>query len=186
MLKLFGGTTVIRNLQLEQAFGALPQLYANVDISNLDLETLTKTFDFGKITGRLDGQVHDLRLSNWQPVQFDAKFHTPDTDKSRHRISQKAVDNLSQIGGGASGVLSRSFLRFFEDFSYKELGLNCMLLNDICEMSGVGEAEQGYYIVKGGGLPPRINVVGYTRRVDWPDLIERLENVSRSSGPVIQ
>jgi hypothetical protein len=186
MLKLFGGTTVIRNLQLEQAFGSLPQLYANVDISNLDLETLTKTFDFGKITGRLDGQVHDLRLSNWQPVQFDAKFHTPEMDKSRHRISQKAVDNLSQIGGGASGVLSRSFLRFFEDFSYKELGLNCMLLNDICEMSGVGEAEQGYYIVKGGGLPPRINVVGYTRRVDWPDLIERLENVSRSSGPVIQ
>jgi hypothetical protein len=186
MLKLFGGTTVIRNLQLEQPFGALPQLYADVDINTLDLETLTQTFDFGKITGKLDGQVHQLRLSDWRPVQFDAQFVTPETDKSRRRISQKAVDNLSQIGGGASGVLSRSFLRFFEDFSYQKLGLNCKLLNDTCEMSGVGDAEQGYYIVKGGGLPPRINVVGYTRRVDWPDLIERLKSVSQGPGPVIQ
>lgn len=186
MLKLFGGTTVIRNLQLEQPFGALPQLYADVDIKSLDLETLTQTFDFGKITGKLDGQVHQLRLSDWQPVQFDAQFVTPETDKSRRRISQKAVDSLSQIGGGASGILSRSFLRFFEDFSYQKLGLNCKLLNDTCEMSGVGEAEQGYYIVKGGGLPPRINVVGYTRRVGWTDLIERLKGVRQSSGPVIQ
>jgi hypothetical protein len=186
LVKLFEGTTIIRNLELGKPFGSLPQLYANVDLIGLNLETLTQTFDFGKITGKLDGKVNNLRLSNWQPVQFDASFATPEGDKSRRRISQKAVDNLSQIGGGAGGVLSRSFLRFFEDFSYQRLGLSCKLVNEVCEMSGVGKAEQGYYIVKGGGLPPRINVVGYTRRVDWPDLIERLKAVSQSSGPVVQ
>lgn len=186
MMKVFNGTTIIRDLSLDEPFGVLPQLYANVDITGLDLKTLTKTFDFGKITGKLDGQIKQLRLSNWQPVNFDARFYTPDGDKSKRRISQKAVDNLSKIGGGAGGLLSRSFLRFFEDFSYKRLGLSCKLSNDVCEMNGVSEAEQGYYIVKGGGLPPRINVVGYTRRVDWTDLIERLKNVSQSSGPTIQ
>lgn len=186
LVKLFEGTTVIRDLQLDKPFGALPQLYANVDMKGLNLETLTQTFDFGKITGKLDGKVSDLRLSNWQPVQFVANFATPEGDKSRRRISQKAVDNLSQIGGGASGILQRSFLRFFEDFSYQKLGLSCTLHNEVCEMSGVEEADQGYYIVKGGGLPPRINVVGYTRRVDWPDLIERLKAVSESSGPVVR
>ena len=186
MVKLFEGTTVIRDLRLDKPFGALPQLYANIDLTGLDLEILTQTFDFGKITGKLDGRVSDLRLSNWQPVQFDAHFATPDGDKSRRRISQKAIDNLSQIGGGVGGILSRSFLRFFEDFSYQKLGLSCILRNATCAMSGVGEAKQGYYIVKGGGLPPRINVVGYTRQVDWPDLIERLKAVSQSSGPVIQ
>mgnify|MGYP000494595671 CR=1 FL=1 len=186
LVKLFGGTTIVKNLQLDTPFGALPQLYANVDIKNLDLETLTRTFDFGKITGKLDGQLNQLRLSNWQPVAFDARFYTPEGDKSKRRISQKAVENLSQIGGGAGGILSRSFLRFFEDFSYQRLGLSCKLANDVCEMTGVSEAEQGYYIVKGGGLPPRINVVGYTRRVGWTDLIERLKSVSQSSGPVIQ
>jgi hypothetical protein len=186
MVKLFEGTTVIRDLRLDKPFGALPQLYANVDLNGLDLEILTQTFDFGKITGKLDGRLSDLRLSNWQPVHFDAHFATPEGDKSRRRISQKAIDNLSQIGGGVGGILSRSFLRFFEDFSYQKLGLNCVLRNETCAMSGVGEAKQGYYIVKGGGLPPRINVVGYTRQVDWPDLIERLKAVSQSSGPVIQ
>lgn len=186
LVKLFDGTTVIRDLRLNKPFGSLPQLYANIDLTGLDLETLTRTFDFGKITGKLDGRVSKLRLSNWQPVQFDASFATPEGDKSRRRISQRAVDNLSQIGGGVGGVLSRSFLRFFEDFSYQRLGLNCKLRNDVCEMSGVAEAEQGYYIVKGGGLPPRINVVGYTRQVDWPDLIDRLNAVSHSSGPVVQ
>lgn len=186
MVKLFEGTTVIRDLRLNKPFGTLPQLYGNIDLIGLDLETITSTFDFGKITGKLDGTVRNLRLSNWQPVQFDARFATPDGDKSRRKISQRAVDNLSQIGGGASGVLSRSFLRFFEDFSYQRLGLSCQLMNNVCQMSGVEEADNGYYIVKGGGLPPRINVVGYTRRVDWSDLIERLKAVQNSSGPVVQ
>lgn len=185
-VNLFEGDTIIRGLELDNPFGALPQLKANITLKGLNLETLTQTFDFGKITGKLDGKLNNLRLSNWQPVQFDASFATPEGDKSHRRISQKAVDNLSQIGGGASGILQRSFLRFFEDFSYQRLGLNCELRNEVCEMSGVDEAEQGYYIVKGGGLPPRINVVGYTRRVNWPDLIERLKAVSQSSGPVVK
>jgi len=185
-VKLFEGITTIRDLRLEQPFGSLPQLQANINMKGLNLEILTQTFDFGKITGKLDGKVTNFRLSNWQPVNFDASFATPEGDKSRRKISQKAVDNLSQIGGGATGILQRSFLRFFEDFSYQRLGLSCKLRNDVCEMSGVAEAKEGYYIVKGGGLPPRINVVGYTRQVDWPDLIERLKAVSQSSGPIVQ
>jgi len=185
-VNLFEGETLIRDLQLDNPFGVLPHLSANVTMDNINLETLTQTFDFGKITGKLDGKVNGLRLSNWKPVAFDAEFSTPEGDKSRRRISQKAVDSLSRVGGGAAGVLQRSFLRFFEDFSYQRLGLSCKLQNTVCDMSGVGEAEQGYYIVKGGGLPPRINVIGYTRRVNWPDLIERLEAVSNSDGPIIQ
>lgn len=186
-VKVFDGTTVIRDLRLSSPLGSLPQLYANIDISDLDLELLTRAFDFGRISGRLEGHVHQLRLSNWEPVQFDAMLATPEDNPGKRRISQKAVDNLTQLGGGATGMLSRSFLRFFDDFSYQKLGLSCRLQNEICEMSGVEEAEQGYYIVKGGGgLPPWINVIGYTRRVDWADLIARLLAVRDSSGPVIQ
>jgi hypothetical protein len=84
-------------------------------------------------------------------------------------------------------MISRSFLRFFDDFSYKRLGLSCHLRNDVCEMAGIEDAEQGYYIVKGGGgLPPWIDVIGYTRRVDWADLLERIKAVQNSSGPIIE
>ena len=185
-VNLFEGATVIKDLRLTDPFGSLPQLYANVALSNLDLETLTSTFDFGKITGKLDGRIDDLRLANWQPVAFDAAFYTPEGDESRRRISQQAVNNLSEVSGGASALLSRSFLRFFENFSYKQLGLSCKLVNDVCEMDGIKSAENGYYLVEGGGFPPQINVMGFTRRVNWPDLLERLKAVSNADGVVVE
>jgi hypothetical protein len=186
MVKLFKGTTIIHDLRLTELFGTAPQLYSNIDLIGFDLETMTETFDFGKMTGTIEGKVQNLRLANWQPVAFDAYLKTEKHDKVRHRISQQAVNNLSELGGGASGALSRTVLRFFEDFSYQRLGLSCKLRNDVCEMGGVEEAEQGYYIVKGGGLPPRINVKGFTRRVDWPELVERLKAVSNNPSPVMQ
>ncbi|MDX1572584.1 MAG: hypothetical protein R3341_01065 [Methylophaga sp.] len=185
-VKVFDGTTIIKDLQLQSPFGSLPQLYGNIDMQQIDLELLTRTFDFGKISGRLDGNISGLRLSNWQPVEFDAQFATSVNNPGKRRISQRAVDNLSQIGGGASGIMSRSFLQFFEDFSYDKLGIRCQLKNDVCQMSGIEDAEQGYYIVKGGGLPPWINVKGYTRLVDWPDLLARLQAVKNSDGPIIE
>lgn len=186
MVKVFDGTAVIRDLQLIQPFGYVPHLSANVDIDELDLETLTTTFDFGRISGTLNGYLHDLQLANWRPEQFDAWFVTDESADTKRRISQRAVNNLSQLGGGPSALLSRSFLRFFDDFSYQRLGLGCRLSRGVCEMRGVSDAEQGYHIVEGGGLPPWINVIGHNRRVDWSVLIERLQAVSQSDGPVIQ
>ncbi len=186
MVKLFNGTSVIHHLSLLDPLGAIPQLYADIDLQNFDLETMTNTFDFGTMTGTVSGKVNQLRLANWQPVAFDAYLETSENDDVPHKISQQAVNNLSSLGGGATGALSRSFLRFFENFSYDKLGISCKLQNDICQMSGVEPAEQGYYIVKGGGFPPTIDVIGHTSKVDWPELLDRLKAVSNSSGPVIQ
>lgn len=52
-------------------------------------------------------------------------------------------------------------------------------------MDGVKPAENGYYLVEGGGMPPQINVMGYTRRVNWPDLLARLKAVSNTEGIVV-
>ncbi len=177
-VQIFGGTVRVRNLRLEQPFGLVPKLYADMDLDLLDLETLTERFAFGRIQGKLSGKVHGLYLEDWQAVSFDARFYTPQGDRSPHRISQKAVDNLVASLGGMRGVLSRSFLRFFEEFSYDRLSLSCRLRNGICEMGGLEAAQNGYYIVKGKGLP-RVNIVGYTRRVRWESLLERLREVAR-------
>ena len=83
MVKLFEGTSIIRDLRLTKPFGSLPQLYANIDLLNMDLETLTETFEFGKITGKLDGKINNLRLSNWHPVQFDAHFLSSEKNKTK-------------------------------------------------------------------------------------------------------
>lgn len=186
LARAFDGELTVRNLRLEQPFGRVPRLNADVAVENLDLDALTRTFEFGRIEGRLRGRVDGLRMVNWAPVAFAADFATPAQDDSRHRISQRAVDNLSSIGGGVSGVLSRSLLGVFEDFPYDRLGLSCVLENAVCRMSGVAPADGGYYIVKGRFLPPRIDVVGYADRVDWPTLIERLKSVTLDQAPVVR
>lgn len=185
---VFDGLVTVSDLRLDDPFGKWPRLHANIDLDRLDLELLTSAFSFGRITGRLSGGIHGLELFNWTPIAFDARLYTPPGDRSRRRISQRAVENIGSIGGGGAGVtaaLSNGFLRFFEDFNYARLGISCKLENEVCEMNGVGPAPKGgYYLVQGRGLP-RIDVIGNSARVDWPRLVQQLIAVTESSGPVV-
>ncbi len=187
LVRVFDGEVTLSKLRLAQPLSVVPRLWVDARASNIDLETLTRTFSFGRIEGRLDGRVDELYMEAWRPVAFDAAFATPPGDKSRHRISQKAVDNISSIGGGGlSGALSRSFMRFFKDFPYDRLGLSCRLENGTCEMDGVAPAANGYYIVKSRLLPPRLDVIGYADRVDWESLVSQLIAVTQRQGAVVK
>jgi hypothetical protein len=186
LIRLFSGDVKINNLFLEDMFGALPRVRADVDMQGLDLETLTRTFSFGKITGKLQGYIHKLYLEAWRPVSFDARFETPEDDDSKHRISQRAVENISNLGGaGVSGAISRTFLRMFKEFGYSRLGISCRLQQGVCAMGGIEPAEKGYYIVRGGGVP-RIDIIGFNQNTDWEILVNKLQDISRNSEPVIK
>ncbi len=184
-VQVFSGEVRVRDLRLLRPLGPVPVFSSNVDIKGLSLAALTDAFSFGNIQGQLDGRVRGLVLQDWQPIAFDGAVFTPPGDRSRRRISQKAVESLSKLGG-ASGVISSMFLSLLKEFSYRELGLSCTLQNGVCEMGGAGPAEQGFYIVRGGGFPPRIDVLGYNKKVDWNTLLERLKTVTSSEGPVIR
>ncbi|MCK5479657.1 MAG: hypothetical protein KAJ06_00875 [Gammaproteobacteria bacterium] len=187
LVRVFGGEVTLRNLRLEQPFGVVPRLWVDAQAVNIDLETLTRTFSFGKIEGALDGRIDGLQMESWRPVAFDAEFATPEGDDSRHRISQKAVDNISSIGGaGIGGALSRSFLRFFEDFPYERLGIRCRLENGVCAMGGVEPTVNGYYLVKGRFIPPRLDVIGFADRVDWDSLVSQIAAVTGEQDVVVQ
>jgi hypothetical protein len=182
---VFDGAVRLRQLSIANPFGIIPVLRADVDIHDLSLDALTSTFSFGRIQGKLDGRVHGLILKDWKPTSFDARLLTPEDDDSRHRISQRAVENLASLGG-AGAVLSSTFLRLFKEFSYRRLGISCRLNNGVCEMGGVAPAENGYYIVEGGGWPPRIDVLGFNRHVDWNVLLGRLQQINTTEGPVVR
>ena len=171
--EVFGGRIVGSNIRLQDPLGNFPQLFADVRARDLDLGLVTNTFEVGSITGRLEADVLGLQLFGWSPVAFDARLATPQGDKSRHRISAKAVSSLSNVGGGGGGVvqaLQSGVLRFFDEYSYDRLGITCKLRDDVCEMSGIEPAGVGYYIVKGAGIP-RIDIVGNSGRVRWSQLL---------------
>ncbi|RMG27503.1 MAG: hypothetical protein D6721_10510 [Gammaproteobacteria bacterium] len=178
LAQVFDGAVRVRHLVLERPFGRFPRLHADVELDRLDLEPLTGAFSFGRIEGRLSGYVRDLVLEDWQPVAFDAWLGTPADDRGPHRISQRAVENLSSLGGGATGALSKGLLRFFENFPYRRLGIGCRLAEGVCRMRGVAPAPRGYYIVQ-GRLLPHLDVVGYATELDWNTLVARLKAATR-------
>ena len=186
VIRIFDGTASISRVELIEPFGRAPRLHADVDMKNLDLGLLTRTFDFGTISGRADVHVRGLELVDWHPVRFDARIESSPGNYPR-RISQRAVQNISALGGaGASAAIQRSVLRFFDEFGYEKLGVSCRLENGVCEMDGIERAPQGYIIVKGGGIPA-ISVIGYNRAVNWRELIERLKRVTQDNvKPIVK
>ena len=184
--KVFDGIMVATNMQLTDALGAAPQLEGTLVMSNLDLDTLTKTFSFGKMQGRIDMVLENMLLSNWKPMSFDGRVMSSE-GKYPRKISQQAVQNISSLGGaGAAAAIQRSFLRIFETFGYKKIGLTCKLRNTVCEMGGVADTAQGYVIVQGGGIPS-ITVMGYNRQVGWEELLARIKAATQSNvGPVVK
>lgn len=183
-LNVFNGTTTITNLTMKNPLGIAPQLNADIAMRNLDLGSLTRTYSFGAIEGRLDVDVDDLALQNWKMVKFDARVHSSAGDYPK-KISQRAVENISALGGaGAAAAIQRSFLQFFKQFNYEKIGLNCKLRNDVCEMSGITSTPQGYVIVKGSGIPS-ITVMGYNQSVGWGELLARIKRVTDGNSKAI-
>lgn len=181
-LNVFDGFVDITGMTLSRPFSDAPVLAGNVALRNLDLSKMTSVFDFGSITGRLRGGIDDLRLVAWQPSAFKASL----VADQGGRISQKAVNNLTSVGGGGiAGGLQGTVLKLFKTFGYKRIGLSCTLKGDVCTMGGLGTTKDGYTMVEGSGLP-HLTVVGHQREVDWPTLLRRLQAATKGDGPTIQ
>ncbi len=175
-LNVFGGRVEVNGLQVSDPLGAVPVVEGAAELRGLDLAALTGAFSFGRIEGRLDGRLHDLQLIAWQPNRFRLHLFTPPQDRSRRRISQRAVENLTELGSGLPAGLSGTVLRLFDDFSYSRIELKVALDGNAALLDGIARPDGGYYLVQGAGLP-RIDVIGRNRRVAWKDLVERLRRI---------
>jgi hypothetical protein len=181
---VFNGTIGMDNLKIDDPLGVVPRLRADLLMRNLDLGELTRTFSFGDIEGKLDGDVKNMMLENWKPVYLDASIQTGE-GKHLKKISQRAVENITALGGeGTAAALQRTFLRFFKEFNYEKIGLSCKLRQDVCEMGGVESTATGYVIVKGKGIPS-VNVNGYTQRISLSDLLGRIKRITDGNTKAI-
>lgn len=182
--KLFNGMVGMSDLDIDDPLGAVPKMHANFTMRDIDLGEITRTFNFGSITGKLEGDIKDLRLQNWKPVYMDAVIQTADGPFEK-KISQRAVENITALGGeGTAAALQRTFLRFFKEFGYEKIGLRCELRGDICKMGGVEAIPGGFVIVKGKGAPS-VNVNGYTQYASWKDVLNRMQRVTDSNSKII-
>jgi hypothetical protein len=181
---VFDGLVSLKNLSVERPFGVLPSLAADIEASNLDLQQLTSTFSFGRIAGRLDGYVSDLRMLDWEPVAFDAWLGTPAAQKGSNDISRQAVNRLTAIGGGSpTAALASPLIRMFSNFSYRRLGLGCALQSNVCHLRGLTDDGEGVLLLEGAGVP-KITIRAFNRNIDWPQMVSNLLAVAE--GDAIQ
>lgn len=176
-IKAFGGTAQVDHLAVQQPLSNSPSLSANVTLHQIDLAPLADTFNFGAISGKLDGSIADLQLVDGSPVAFKASLLA----QNGGRISLRAANNLSVITGGspASGLQS-AMMKLFKSASYKRMGINIALQNGICTLSGLDGDESGYSIVEGSGLP-YMHVTGTQNRIEWPLLVKRLKAATQGA-----
>jgi hypothetical protein len=188
VIQVFDGYLNCTDFRFIDPLGMRPRLQADVNARHIDLEQLTQTFSFGQMTGFVDVDLKGLELAaNWRPQAFQASIASS-PGNYRRRISQKAVDNITALGGGgAIAAIQKSALRFFQDFGYRNIGVSCRLENGVCHMAGIAGLNQGeqYTIIEGGGIPA-LTVMGYNRRVNWDELVDRVKAATQASAPVIQ
>ncbi len=183
-LSLFKGQVALSDLEVDDPLGAVPKLHANLRMREIDMGEITRTCNFGSITGKLEGDVQHLRLQNWKPVSMNAVIQTADGPFEK-KVSQRAVENITALGGeGTAAALQRTFLRFFKQFGYEKMGLSCELRGDVCKMGGVEQIPGGFVIVKGEGIPS-VNVNGYTEYVSWKDMLARMRRITDSNSKMI-
>ena len=180
-LEVFGGIIQVRNIRAQDLFSSYRSFEGDIALQGLDLAQLTQTFEFGEINGILDGSIHDLRLFGAVPSAFVAEFAT--RARGQRNISVKAINNLAVISqGGISAALSRGVYRFIDFYRYRRMGLFCALRNDVFVLRGTARPGSDLYIVEGGLLPPRIDVLAPQSAISFREMLRRLSRIDRAGS----
>jgi translocation and assembly module TamB len=179
LIDIFGGSLRVRNIRLDLSSLAYLQVFADLDFTAIDLFQLTQTFSFGVMNGIVDGHVHDLRLFGATPARFSALLES--REEGRRNISVKALNNLSILSqGGLSAALSRGVYRFIDFYRYRKIGIVCDLEKDVFHLRGTARPGSDRYLVFGGVLPPKIDIIAPPSVVSFSEMLRRLKRIDRA------
>jgi hypothetical protein len=183
--ELFGGRVRMNKLELENPFSSLSSIKLNAQLTGIQLEQLSQTFAFGRISGVLEGTIDDLVITAGQPAEFRADLHSVDNG-TEQRISVEALNKITVLSSGQeAGTLYSGLADFFDSFRYSKLGFKATLKNDRLTLRGVESEGEKEYLVVGSWLPPTVNVVSHTQDIAFSELMRRLERI-KSDKPEVK
>lgn len=185
-LEVFAGRIIVKGMEIQNPFSSLPSIKMNARLEEIDLERASETFEFGRISGILEGTAEDLVVTEGQAAQFKADVHTVERQGVSQWISVEALDKITVLSSGnEAGFFYGGFAGFFDYFRYSELGFKATLKNDKLTLRGIESKEGQEYLVVGTFLPPTVNIISHTQEIAFPELMRRLELV-RESGKIEQ
>ncbi len=180
VINVFDGVVRVKNLAVHNILSPAMSIESDIEVDDISLSELTQTFDTGHISGVLRGFVKDLVIVNGQPQHFKASFETVRKSGVPQRISVKALKRIQILGSGmGSSILDRGIYQFFKQYRYAKIGFRAYLNNDILTLEGIERHGNRGYIVKGGLLPPKVDVINYTQNISFRELIDRLKRIRK-------
>jgi hypothetical protein len=178
IMRLFGGEMMISGIAVENIFSPITSIGSSVEFRDIDLARMTDAFEFGRITGVLQGYVRGLVITGGQPESFEAHIETVPRRGVGQRISVKALRKISIFGSDATGsILSSGIYRFFKEYRYSRMGFSGRLKDDNFILTGIERSGDKGYLIKGAFLPPRVDVVSYSQNISFKELVKRIRRV---------
>lgn len=179
----FGGEILISDPGISDLFSSFPLYKTNISIKNINLYELTKGTSFGEIEGILQGHIRDLEIANGQPQKFELLLETVKIKGVDQKISVRAVDNISSIGGGSSPFMGLAgvLAGVIKKFPYSKIGIRSSLLNDAFRINGTIKENGQEYLVKRGSFSG-VNVVNQNPDtwISFKDMVKRIGRVTAS------
>ena len=184
---VFGGHVQITKMEIENPFSSLPSIRLDATFQEIQLEQASETFEFGRISGILEGIISGLLITAGQPSELQADIHTVERRGTSQWINVEALNKLTVLssGDGGSNVYG-GLVTFFDNFRYSKMGFKATLRNDKLTLRGIESKDGQEFLVVGSFLPPTVNVISHTREIGFSDLIKRLEQIQKSDKPQIK
>jgi hypothetical protein len=183
-ISLFGGTVKISDISGEEVLSRYPRLAFSAEFSGIDLARLTRTFDFGEVTGILEGRVSECRLFAGTPVSFQAELMTVPRKGVPQTINVKAINNIAIIGtGGRITIFDRGIHSLLDRYTYEQLGVKMRLEQDMFYLRGTEQRGDRELFLK-GRFPFRIDVVNAEpgKTVSFSTMLDRLQSLEFSQA----
>jgi hypothetical protein len=183
--QVFGGRVRVGQLEIENPFSSLASIKLDAGIESIELEQLSKTFAFGRISGILEGTINDLVITQGQPAEMRVDLRSVERSGVEQRISVEALNNITVVSSGQeAGALYGGLAGFFDSFRYSKLGFKATLRNDRLTLRGVESDGDKEYLVVGSWLPPTVNIISHTQTIAFSELLRRLERIKSEKPDV--
>jgi len=184
-VKMFDTSIFVENIKITKPFTKNRTISCDVKFDDLNLEKLTDSIPFGRVTGILRGEIKDLAFSYGQPESFILSLESVKKNRVSQKFSLGAVNDLSIIssGEGSSLTSNKGLTRFISEFGYAKIGISCSLKNDIFTLNGTIREKGVEYLVKRSWIFG-INVINKkTRnRIRFKDMMDRVNRIGQSKG----
>jgi hypothetical protein len=182
--EIFGGEVEATNLSARDLFSRSRKMAGDLSFKGINLEKVTEKIKIGKVTGIILGSMKNLEIEYGQPSRFILDIESVKTEGIKQKISVDAVQNISILGTGSegmAGILSGGIKRFFKEYPYSRIGIQCTLEND--KLSVRGKIHEGgtEYLVRRAFLRG-IDVVNQNPQnmISFKDMQERIKRISRT------